>query len=102
MRYEDEIVEKGLTAPRVTPERIEEVIDSIEYLYSGVNTICLITLVNGWIVKGFSACVSEANYNKSLGENIARDNAKNEIWSLEGYLLKNRLYEARELDDATI
>ena len=29
---------------------------------------------------------------KEIGRKIARENAKQQIWKLEGYLLKNRLY----------
>jgi len=90
---ECEIIKKGLTAPRITPERIEEVIKSEEYhiFENSQSTVCLLTLNNGYSVIGESACASPENFNKELGEKIARESAKNKIWALEGYLLKEYL-----------
>jgi hypothetical protein len=42
-------------------------------------------------VTGESACASPENYSKELGEKIARDNARQKIWALEGYALRNKL-----------
>ena len=94
--YEEEIIRKGLTAPRVTPERLEEVIVSEQYhvFPNTTFTACLLTLANGYTVLGESACASPENFNAELGRKIARDNAKNKIWSLEGYLLRQQLSEA--------
>ena len=94
--YEEEIIRKGLTAPRVTPERLEEVIVSEQYhvFPNTTFTACLLTLANGYTVLGESACASPENFNSELGRKIARDNAKNKIWSLEGYLLRQQLSEA--------
>lgn len=90
---EKKIQEKGLTAERVTPDKLEGVIVSEQY-YVFPNTAftsCLLTLQNGFNVLGESACASPENYDEELGREIARDNAKNKIWLLEGYLLKQRL-----------
>jgi hypothetical protein len=92
---EQEIQNKGLTAPRVTPDRIEEVIAG-EYFHvppGTTLTLCVLTLANGFTVTGESACASPENFNAELGQRIARDNAKNKIWALEGYALRNRLSE---------
>ncbi len=93
---ENEIVAKGLTAPRVTPDRLEEVIVSEQYhvFDNSTFTACLLTLKNGYTVLGESACASPENFNADLGRKIARDNAKNKIWSLEGYLLRQKLSES--------
>ena len=92
-RVEKEIQEKGLVAPRVTPELIDSKITSIDYhvFPKGCLTICCITLQNGFTVTGESACASPENFNKELGESIAFRNARDKIWSLEGYLLKEKL-----------
>lgn len=92
---EKEIIEKGLTAPRLTPGLIESVILSEQYhVYEGTTfTSCLLTLKNGFNVHGGSACASPENFNEELGRKIARENAKNKIWALEGYLLRQKLYE---------
>ena len=90
---EDEIVRKGLTAARVTPQRVEEVIVSEDYhVFPGSTlTVCCLTLRNGFTVTGESACASPANFDAELGRRIARDNAKQKIWALEGYALRERL-----------
>jgi len=90
---EKEIQSKGLTAPRVTPAHIESVIVSEQYhVFDGTTfTACLLSLKNGYTVLGESACASPENFNADLGRKIARENAKNKIWQLEGYLLKERL-----------
>lgn len=94
-QIENEIKEKGLTAPRVTPEHLESVIVSEQYhVFEGSTfTACLLTLKNGYTVLGESACASPENFNAELGRKIARQNASNKIWSLEGYLLKQKLSE---------
>jgi len=96
---EEEILKKGLTAPRVTPERLEEVIISeVFHVFPGTTfTACLLTLANGYTVLGESACVDPKNFNAELGRKIARDNAKNKIWQLEGYLLRQKLFETQHL-----
>lgn len=92
---ENEIQKKGLTAPRVTPEKIEAVISSEQYhVFDGTTfTACLLTLKNGYTVIGESACASPENFDAALGRKIARNNATNKIWSLEGYLLRQSLSE---------
>ena len=96
---EKEIQEKGLTAPRVTPEHVESVIISEQYhVFPGTTyTSCLLTLKNGFTVHGESACASPENFDAELGRKIARDNAKDKIWMLEGYALRERLHN--ELKD---
>jgi hypothetical protein len=95
---EQEIQRKGLTAPRVTPARIDEVIVAEEYwrpggagLPQGTLTVCVLTLENGTQITGESACASPENFNAELGQRIAREDAKRKIWALEGYLLKANL-----------
>lgn len=92
-QIEKEIKEKGLNAPRVTHEHLESVIVSEQYhVFAGTTfTACLLTLKNGYTVIGESACASPENFNAELGRKIARENAKNKIWSLEGYLLREKL-----------
>lgn len=95
-QIEKEIKEKGLTAPRVTPEHLEGVIVSEQYhVFAGTTfTACLLTLKNGYTVLGESACASPENFNAELGRKIARDSAKNKIWQLEGYLLREKLSQS--------
>ena len=112
-KIESEIQAKGLTAPRVTPARIAEVIAQTHYFTAadgvrgaaideGVDdgstpplhllTFCVLVLSNGFTVTGESACASPENFDSEVGCKIARENAVNKIWALEGYLLKEALY----------
>jgi hypothetical protein len=91
---------KGLIAPRVTPQRIDQVIVAQDYhVFPGTTlTICCLMLANGFTVTGESACASPENFDVELGRKIARDNAKQKIWALEGYALRERLaqFESEE------
>lgn len=90
------IQEKGLTAPRVTPDLIASKVKHETYhVFEGTMlTVCVLTLQNGFTVSGESACASPENFNEEIGRKIARENAVNKIWALEGYLLKERLHVA--------
>ena len=54
-------------------------------------TVCCLTLENGYNVLGDSACVSPEYFDAALGESLAYEKAKDKIWALEGYLLKEGL-----------
>ena len=98
---EKEIQDKGLTAPRLTPDLIDSKIKDEAYTVFTKTclTVCCLTLENGFTVTGESACASPENFNAELGQKIARENARNKIWVLEGYLLKQKLYlDAEALD----
>lgn len=92
-KIEAEIKKKGLNAPRLNPDMIDEAIASEQYhVFPGTTmTVCALTLRNGYIVTGESAAASPENFDKEIGRKIARDNARNKIWALEGYLLRERL-----------
>ena len=90
---EEEIQEKNLNAPRLTPDLIDAAIKEEDYhvFEKTCLTVCCLTLRNGFTVTGESACASLENFDAELGRKIARENARNKIWMLEGYLLKERL-----------
>jgi hypothetical protein len=113
---EQEIIAKGLTAPRVTPADIEANIASEHYFTAldgafeasrqspvervlpvqavdslGLLTFCVLILRNGFTVTGESACASPENFDAEIGRKIARENAKQKIWPLMGYALKSHL-----------
>lgn len=90
---EKEIQEKNLNAPRLTPDLIDAAIKEEDYhvFEKTCLTVCCLTLRNGFTVTGESACVSPENFNVEIGRKIARQNAREKIWALEGYLLKERL-----------
>lgn len=112
---EQEIVAKGLTAPRVTPADIEDNITG-EYYFTALDgvscaiapveclseidelpeslrllTFCVLVLRNGFTVTGESACASPANFDAELGRKIARRNAEAKVWPLMGYELRSKL-----------
>ncbi len=113
-QIEQEIQDKGLNAPRLTPDHIDSKIKAVEYILprdvckrdNGVEifdaplslqtlTFCVLTLENGFTVTGESACASPENFNEEIGKKIAYENARNKIWQLEGYLLKEKLHQAK-------
>lgn len=92
---ENEIQEKGLNAPRLTPAHIDSVIVAEQYyVFPGTTlTVCCLTLNNGFTVTGEGAAASPENFDEEIGRKISRENARNKIWALEGYLLKQRLFD---------
>lgn len=81
---------------RITVSDMQAKVKSSTYtrLPDSTTTVCQITLENGYTLVGTSACVEPANYNRAMGEQIAYDNAFEKLWDLEGYLLKQRRFEA--------
>jgi len=94
---EKEINDKGLNAPRLSPELIDSIVVAGSYYVFPETqlTVCCLALKNGFTVTGESACASPENFNEEIGRKIAYENARNKIWMLEGYLLKQRLYEIK-------
>lgn len=117
---EQEILNKGLTAPRITMDAVEANIASEHYFTAhngasmanlnqrydvqektpalpsalGLLTFCVLVLKNGFTVTGESACASPDNFDAEVGRKIARRNAVDKIWPLMGYELKSRLVQA--------
>lgn len=93
---EQEVKDKGLTAPRVTPDHVDSVIKGEAYhvFPETTVTVCCLKLENGFTVVGESACASPENFDEELGRKVARQNARDKIWALEGYALRQKLHEA--------
>lgn len=101
---ETEIQAKGLTAPRVTKERIDELMGRIVYTFdvrpNGSTTTLAHAFLDGdfFLGTGKSACISPENFNADLGMSIAMENAKaaarEKLWELEGYALRERIAQA--------
>lgn len=114
-QIEQEIQDKGLTAPRVSMADIESAIASESYFtaYDGVVgraveaegvsrdevvvadslsrlTFCILVLKNGFTVTGESACISAENFDAELGRKIARQNALDKCWPLFGFHLATK------------
>jgi Phage protein (N4 Gp49/phage Sf6 gene 66) family len=92
---EHAIQDKGKSAPRLTPEAIDATIVGEQYyVFPGTTlTVCCLTLRNGYNVTGESAAVSPDNFDAEIGQKVARAEARDKIWQLEGYLLKEALYK---------
>lgn len=90
---EAEIQRKGLNAPRLTPQHIDDtIVAEVYHVFPGTTlTVCVLTLRNGFHTTGESAAASPENFDEAIGRKIARDNARNKIWALEGYLLRDKL-----------
>lgn len=108
---EQEILHKGLTAPRITPADIEGNIAS-EWFFTAAEavrvggtqphplellTFCVLVLHNGFTVTGESACASPENFDAEIGRKIARANAVQKVWPLMGYALRTDLWIAAGL-----
>ncbi len=114
------IVDKGLTAPRVTPADIEAAIASEHYFNAheaamqtghvvvgpasalaiaampeesplALLTFCVLVLDNGFTVTGYSACASPENFDAEIGKSIARNKAIVQVWPLLGFRLRDKL-----------
>jgi hypothetical protein len=112
---ESQLQAKGLNAPRLTPEDIRQSIvdefyftaaDGIETttgiprtsidLPAGVKTLtfCVLVLRNGAKVVGINyGPVSAANFDVDIARTQAKAAAVEQVWMLEGYLLKQRLHD---------
>lgn len=122
MDLEQEIQNKGANvAPRITPSHIEDCIASVHFFTAAdgatavmgdsdtisndslqsleLLTICVMVLKNGFTVVGKSSCASPENFNAEIGKDVAWRDAKEQIWPLEGYLLKQNLYEQKQSQD---
>lgn len=111
-QIENEIMAKGLNAPRVTQADIQSEIAAVHYFTAEeavmhtegddvryfmsmpalkLLTFCVLVLDNGFTVTGESACASPENFNSQIGQKIARQKAEEKIWPLLGFRLRDKL-----------
>jgi Phage protein (N4 Gp49/phage Sf6 gene 66) family len=85
---EAELRERGLKM--LTHDRIDEVIVSEDYhVFPGTTlTVCCLKLRNGFTVTGESVAISLDD--PETGKQIAYSNARDKVWALEAYLLRER------------
>jgi hypothetical protein len=104
---EQQILAKGLTAPRVLPELIDDMVERLSfhtYVIPGTTVTVAAAIGPGNIViaLGKSGAASAANFNEVIGRNRAvsraKDAARNQLWELEGYRLKRNLLDLLEVD----
>ena len=94
---ESAIIAAGATAPRITPADIAANIVHTEIVKHITPTgkvlrWAVLTCKNGFAVTGKpSASVSVENDRATIGEEVAIDNARDEMWALMGYELQSKL-----------
>jgi len=77
----------------------EQIVHEQYFRFPGTTvTVCCITLRNGFCTVGESACVTPENFDQDIGRRIAREEAVEKIWVLEGYRLKQSLHERSASD----
>ena len=103
---EQEIQEKGLTAPRVTVDHIASMMQRVSVFFSQpagtTSTFCHAYLDQKfYLATGHSACVSPENFDAELGRKIAERNVREQVskklWELEGYRLFTKLNEEKPI-----
>lgn len=82
------------TLPRVTEDSIKAKIDVIRYVADDLLTLCLIRMKNGFVFVGKAAPASAGNHDLEVGKRYAYEDAFKQIWTHEGYLLREQLAAA--------
>lgn len=59
--------------------------------YGKTTTICCMTLGNGFELVGSSACVNVEIFDEKIGQQLAREDALNQVWSHLGAILQNQI-----------
>jgi hypothetical protein len=86
------------TNNKVTSDQIKSILDNSEtqeVVFWDKEVVVSYKLYNGFTILGRGACVDPANFDIEIGRRIAREQAENKLWELEGYLLQNKLYEEK-------
>lgn len=79
--------------PKVTEDSIKAKIEQVAYtVVEGHGMLCIITMKNGWMSTGFSAPADPRNFDEEVGKRYAYDHAFKPLWQLEGYLLREEIY----------
>lgn len=78
---------------KITFQDLEEKITEVRYFRWDTLTICVVEVENGYKVVGTSACAVPSEYDADLGAAIAYKDAVGKLWPLEGYLLKQDLFD---------
>jgi hypothetical protein len=87
---------KGLTAPRITPDQIDALLDRVgvmAHVIEGTTVTVGHAFLDGkyYLGSAHSATVSPENFDEQIGLQICRDKiyqqVRNQLWELEGYRL---------------
>jgi hypothetical protein len=81
---------------RVTKQQVEDATHSEHFHVppGSTLTICVLTLQNGFMVTGQSACADPASFDAAVGRRLAREDAMKMVWMFEGYALRSALAAA--------
>jgi len=93
---DDEAAAVAKTSNRVSLDQMYEKIEREEYyrpIYSQHVTVAIITMRNGYVLVGKSAPADPANYDYELGRKFAKEDCIRQLWSLEGYALRERMHD---------
>lgn len=95
-QIEQEIQDKGLNAPRLVPDDLDNEITQARHIHfhrfpDTAVTVCCVTLQNNFKVTGTSAAVSLENFDAALGRKIALKNAREQLWQLLGFRLADKI-----------
>lgn len=106
LQVSDDLAAAVAVAPRVTLQSIEDKI-AAEYSFTAdraieainapvmdelkILTVAILVMKNGFTVIGKSAPASPENFDAELGRKFAREDAIRQIWSHEGYALREKL-----------
>lgn len=86
-------------APRIKPSDMDDnIIDTeiVKHVSKSGQILrwAILTTRNGFAVVGKPSCaVSQENDAAEIGEAVAIDNSKDELWPLMGYELKSQIYK---------
>lgn len=105
MNIRNEASDSAPSPVKITQAAVDAACTAVEYMVMPGSrlTVCCLTLRNGFQVVGWSSCVDPANFNEQKGQQIALDMAKDKVWELEAYLLREQFHQVkvtRELHQA--
>jgi uncharacterized 2Fe-2S/4Fe-4S cluster protein (DUF4445 family) len=89
------LLESRCNQLRVTRQMIDDLIASSqtqEHIFWGKELLVSYQLECGFTVTGRAACIDPDNFDIEIGRLVAEENAKTQLWQLEGYRLNWDLY----------
>lgn len=84
----------------LSQSQIEALLDAAqvqEHIFWHKEFVASYLLPCGFTVLGRGACIDPANFDLEIGRKVAREDAVNQLWKLEGYRKQLELYNSGEL-----
>jgi hypothetical protein len=81
---------------KITNSQVESLIAREEYWHvpNTATVVCALILSNGYTVTGEASAADPDAFDEELGRYFAKEKARERIWRLEAYLLRERLVSA--------